>query len=67
MFSSRNWMELLLFFNVKSKNAVKLVANATCEILYYRAAFFSFWKVMRCCDAGLAALIWMDTNVFFFT
>ena len=36
-------MELLLFLNVNTKNAVKL-ARKTCEILFYRAAFFSFWK-----------------------
>ena len=34
-------MELLLFLNVKSKNAVKL-ARKTHENLFNRAAFFSF-------------------------
>ena len=34
-------MELLLYLNVNSKNAVKL-ARKTHEILFYRAAFFSF-------------------------
>ena len=39
-------MELLLFLNVKSKNAVKL-ARETCEIPFYHAEFFSFWKSLE--------------------
>ena len=39
-------MELVLFLNVKSKNAVKL-ASETREIPYYHAEFFSFWKSLQ--------------------
>ena len=39
-------MELLLFLNVKSKNAVKL-ARKTREIRFYYAEFFSFWKSLE--------------------
>ena len=37
-------MELLLFLNVKRKDVVKL-ARKSHQILFYRAAFFSFGKV----------------------
>ena len=37
---------VLLFLNMKSKNAGKL-ARKTREIPFYRAAYFSFWKIYR--------------------